>query len=491
MYLFSKILYYNYIYSCLCFMEEKSLYKNRCYMPFILYPPDMYDVSQGEESIKLEKSLDLDSGGNDFVMYLSVPYCRIRCKACPYFVELLPKNTDKQASMLDRYVDALVKDLKRHASNKRWGESTLRGVYIGGGTGSLLEINHLEKILNTLTSSFRLDSDCEITLEGNAEDFTEAKARFIANSVINRISLGAQSFQPEVLKTVGSPHKASKTIDTIRMLQKAGIEHIQLDMMYNMPGHTIEQWENDFQVLSELGIKHLTTYLYRVTPGTRQEKLINEGKVPPVADAESEVVKNMQMMITQFAENAGMTNYMLEHYALPGYESKYNKWTMSECVDALGIGAGAYSFINQRRTGTSKDIERYIRSVEYEKDTFTTAGIQLTPTISRQRYIIFNLLYYRIDKKHYFNTWGTEVSADFPEIIVSLISDGLIVEEPDVLRVTELGKNWLQNIMLEFFDDSMWENSMALKQQQSSWAMNNHMIDIGASNKSFWLERVE
>lgn len=460
-------------------------------MPFILYPPDMYDVYSDEETIKLEKSLELDDGGNDFVMYLSVPYCRIKCKACPYFVELLPKNTEKQASMLDRYVDALIKDLKRHASNKRWGESTLRGVYIGGGTGSLLEIHHMEKILNTLTSSFRLDSECEITLEGNAEDFTVEKANFIANSVINRISLGAQSFQTEVLKTVGSPHKASKTIDTIRMLQEAGIEHIQLDMMYNMPGHTIEQWEKDFQVLSELGIKHLTTYLYRVTPGTRQEKLINEGKVPAVADAESEVVKKMQMMLTQFAEKAGMKNYMLEHYALPGYESKYNKWTMSECVDALGIGAGAYSFINQRRTGTSKDIERYIRSVEDQKETFTTAGIHLTPMISKQRYIIFNLLYYRIDKNHYFNTWGSNVSDDFSEILESLISDNLLVEESNIIKVTELGKNWLQNIMLEFFDDSMWENSMALKQQQSSWAMNNHMIDIGASDKSFWLARAE
>ena len=101
------------------------------------------------------------------------------------------------------------------------GESTLRGIYIGGGTGTLLEIHHMKKILETLTHNFNLAEDCEITLEGNAEDFTEQKAEYIAESIINRISLGAQSFQTDVLKIVGSPHKATKTIDTIRMLQNA------------------------------------------------------------------------------------------------------------------------------------------------------------------------------------------------------------------------------------------------------------------------------
>ncbi|BET96036.1 coproporphyrinogen-III oxidase family protein [Xenorhabdus taiwanensis] len=465
------------------------MYKNRCYMPFILYPPDMYDVVDSGLENQLIQSLELEHDGTNFVMYLSVPYCRVCCKACPYFIDLLPMNSDKTQSVLDRYVETLVFDLKRHAAMRRWGNARLRGVYIGGGTGSLLEISHLNKILSTLNEYFKLADDCEITLEGNAKDFTKEKTLFIANSIINRISLGAQSFQPDVLKIVGSPHKAQQTIDTIRMLQDAGLEHIQLDMMYNMPNHTLEHWEKDFKVLHELGIKHLTTYLYRVTPGTRQESLIKAGRVSPVADAESIMVKKMQEMIKQFAADAGMHNYMYEHYALPGYESKYNHWTMKECVDALGLGPGAYSFINQRRTGISKDINRYTNAVLNGENTFTTASIQLTPKLSRQRYIIFNLLYYRIDKEHYRKAWGKECYDDFESIFDSLIRDNLIQETQTEWVVTESGKNWLQNIMLEFFDDSMWENSQALNQQQSSWAMNNHMIDIGASKKEFWLAK--
>ncbi|KZL23799.1 coproporphyrinogen-III oxidase family protein [Pseudovibrio sp. WM33] len=465
------------------------MYKNHCYMPFILYPPDMYDVSDPELQTELDTSLDLTTDGTDFVMYLSVPYCRVRCKACPYFVDLLPKNADKKADLMDRYVDALVLDLKRHAATERWGNATLRGVYIGGGTGSLLEIHHMDKVLGTLSRYFRLADDCEITLEGNAEDFTPEKADYVAKSIINRVSLGAQSFQPKVLKTVGSPHQANQTIEAIRMLQDAGLEHISLDMMYNMPDHTVEDWRKDFEVISELGIKHLTTYLYRVTPGTQQEKLIQAGKVSPVADPESDEVHQMQAMIAEFAKQAGMNNYMLEHYAEPGYESKYNRYTMRECVDALGVGAGAYSFINQRRTGTAKDVDGYIAAVENCDPTFTTASIQLTPLMSRQRYMIFNLLYYRIDKDHYAKNWGNDLAEDFPEILQGLLDDRLMRDEGDAYVVTELGRAWLQNIMLEFFDESMWENSVALQQQQSSWAMNDHMITLGASKKIHWLEK--
>ncbi|WP_161805349.1 coproporphyrinogen-III oxidase family protein [Aliiroseovarius crassostreae] len=449
----------------------------------------MYDVSDPELQTELETSLDLTTDGTDFVMYLSVPYCRVRCKACPYFVDLLPKNADKKADLMDRYVDALVLDLKRHAATERWGNATLRGVYIGGGTGSLLEIHHMDKVLSTLSRYFRLADDCEITLEGNAEDFTPEKADYVAKSIINRVSLGAQSFQPKVLKTVGSPHQANQTTEAIRMLQDAGLEHISLDMMYNMPDHTVEDWRKDFAVIRELGIKHLTTYLYRVTPGTQQEKLIQAGKVSPVADPESDEVHQMQAMIAEFAKQAGMNNYMLEHYAEPGYESKYNRYTMRECVDALGVGAGAYSFINQRRTGTSKDVDGYIAAVENCDPTFTTASIQLTPLMSRQRYIIFNLLYYRIDKDHYAKTWGNDLVEDFPDILQGLLDDRLMRDEGDAYVVTELGRAWLQNIMLEFFDESMWENSVALQQQQSSWAMNDHMITLGASKKTHWLEK--
>lgn len=465
------------------------MFKNRCYMPFILYPPDMYDVATPEDETRLQASLSLNSKGENFVMYLAVPYCRVRCKACPYFVGLLKKS--EGSDPIDIYVDAIVQDLNRQAALKRWDTAKLRGVYIGGGTGSLLQVRHLDRILDTLGTKFQLSDDCEITLEGNAEDYTMEKIRFVANSAINRISLGAQSFQPEVLRTVGSPHKAQETENAIRMFQDAGLDNIQLDMMYNIPGHTIDLWEKDFEVLRTLGIKHLTTYLYRVTPGSQQEKLIKDGKVENVAPPDSQMVTEMQSMIRQFANDAGMVNYMLEHYALPGYESKYNRWTMTECVDALGIGPGAYSFINQRRTGTSKDIDAYIDAVNKGKSTFTTAGISLSPLMSRQRYIIFNLLYFHINKEHYRNTWGTEAYDDFHSIFNRLFSDGLMVDRPEEIRLTEVGKTWVQNIMLEFFDESMWENSAALKQQQSSWAMNNHMIDISAAKKTFWLEKAE
>jgi oxygen-independent coproporphyrinogen III oxidase len=460
------------------------MYKNRCWMPFILYPPDMYDIGSASEAYDLEKSLALDAQGGDFVMYLSVPFCRVRCKTCPYFVDLLPRNAAAQTDVLDSYLDALLRDLARHAKAPRWAQGRLRGLYVGGGTGSVLDIAQLDRLLDAASTLFELTEDAEITLEGNAEDFTKEKCDFLASSIVNRVSLGAQSFQADILRTVGSPHRIGEMETAVGRLQDAGVEHVQLDMMYNMPGHTIAHWEKDFEVLRRLGVKHLTTYLYRITPGSQQERLIAQGKAPPVLPPESAGVQEMRATIAAFADDVGMRNYMLDHFARPGFESNYNRWTMSECVDALGVGAGAYSFINQRRAGVSEDVARYLAAANDGACAFTTAGLPLTPQLGRQRYIIFNLLYFRIDKAHYRKAWGGEALVDFAATFEALFRDGL-TDSPAEIRVTDLGKAWLQNVMLEFFDDGMWENSRALEQQHSSWAMNNHMIDIGAAPKTY------
>ncbi|GAA4666669.1 hypothetical protein GCM10023262_14790 [Bartonella pachyuromydis] len=106
------------------------MYKNRCYMPFILYPPDMYDISGNSSEVEVLNSLELDKYCSNFVMYLSIPYCRIRCKACPYFVSLLPLKSQKSSLILENYVDVLIRDLKRHAKMYRWKNALLRAIYI-------------------------------------------------------------------------------------------------------------------------------------------------------------------------------------------------------------------------------------------------------------------------------------------------------------------------------------------------------------------------
>ena len=173
----------------------------------------------------------------------------------------------------------VIKDIKHWAQFNKWRTSKLRSIYIGGGTGSILRTENLKRLVDVLFENYDIPEDYELTLEGNARDLTDDKIAYIASSEITRVSLGVQSFQPEILNVIGSPHAAQDSIDVIKKLQKAGMKNIQMDLMYNMPGHTLDIWQRDLKMLSDLDVPHFTIYLYRIHTDTPQDRLIKKGLV--------------------------------------------------------------------------------------------------------------------------------------------------------------------------------------------------------------------
>lgn len=335
-------------------------YPNKCYLPFILYPPGMHRNSEGEAF--LSRLTALDDDGGDFVLYIGVPFCRIRCKSCPYFISILPEN-DKH-NREDAYLDALIRDIEHWASLRRWKTGLVRNIYIGGGTGSVLTTANLQRLVDAIFSLFKVADDYEFTLEGNARDFDDEKIDFLVGSKINRVSLGVQSFQPEILATIGSPHAANDSIRVIRAFQSRNFRNIQLDLMYNMPGHTLEIWRQDLKMLSELEIPHFTIYLYRIHKETPQAKFIEKGTVNRPAHAETPMVKAMYAEAKDLAEAMGFTMYMVDHFCKPGFENMYNHWNWKIYVDTLAIGPGSYSYFDGYRLGTDTDVEAYVAACD-------------------------------------------------------------------------------------------------------------------------------
>lgn len=462
-------------------MTEKKPYPNKYYAPFILYPTTMWNNAIGNEFA--EKYLGLDESAGDYVLYISIPFCRVKCKSCPYFIEILPKHDPKNKE--NPYVEALIKDIQRWASYPRWRDGKLRAIYIGGGTGSILTTTNLKKIIDAIFKVFPVADDYSLTLEGNADDFTPDKIKYVAHSPINRISLGVQSFDQDILNIVGSPHIAQSSEQVIKALQSEGFDHIQLDLMYNMPGHTMTVWKNDLEKLKQLGIKHFTTYLYRFHDGSLQQKYLEEGTVPPVWDNESPVVKNMYKNATKVAEDMGFNMYMFDHYAVPGYESPYQYWTFKEGVDALGIGAGAYSFINSYRSGTKKDVNEYIKAVNSDEHLITSVSEKMSLRVRKERYVIFAFQYSYIYFEEYKKHFSSDFMVDFGEIVEKLTQKGLVEVFDNRIEMTALGQEWHMNIFLEFFSPEFWEDAEALK--QPNWAMNIPMVMLSSSKREYWL----
>lgn len=461
--------------------NELKPYPNKCYLPFILYPPGMYRNNEG--SGFLERNIDMNQSGVDFVLYIGIPFCRTRCKACPYFISLLGEQDVNNRE--DSYVDALIKDISKWAKYRKWKEGTIKDIYIGGGTGSILKIKNLARIVDAIYTNFRVDKDACFTLEGNARDFTEEKITWVANSKINRISLGVQSFQPEILKVIGSPHAAEDSIKIIRSFQAKGLKNIQMDLMYNMPGHTLDIWQKDLKVLSELDVPHFTIYLYRIHDSTPQDLLIKKGKVEKPKDPETPMVKAMYGEAKKMAEEMGFNMYMVDHFCKPGYENTYNHWNWKVYIDTLAIGPGSYSYFDGYRLGTETDVEKYIKYVNEDKFLISTVTAKMSPRVQRERYVIFALLYYSIEYDFFYQKFGTNFLDDFSEEITRLENKGLVKLTDKAMELTELGLIWHTNVILEFFNPAFWEDQKSL--DEPNWSLNGVMVDVGAKKRSHWL----
>lgn len=461
--------------------QKTQPYPNKCYLPFILYPPGMYRNEEGHDFLK--NHIDMDQPGVDFVLYISIPFCRIRCKSCPYFVSALPEQ-DKH-NREDQYVDALIKDIKNWAQFRKWKEGVIKDIYIGGGTGSILKVENLKRVEDAIFENFTVDEKACFTLEGNARDYTQEKIDYVINSRINRISLGVQSFQPEILKVIGSPHAADDSIRVIKALQAGGLTNIQLDLMYNLPGHSLDIWKKDLGVLKSLGIPHFTIYLYRVHDETVQSKLIQKGKIPKPQDPESPMVKAMYTEAKDIAEAMGFNMYMVDHFCKPGYENMYNHWNWKVYIDTLALGPGSYSYFDGFRLGTENNVDKYIETVNKGEFLISTVTDKMSERVQRERYVIFALLYYSIEYDFYRQKFGSDFLEDFSDEVQRLERKGLVTLTDKAMELTKLGMIWHTNVILEFFNPAFWSDTRSL--DEPNWSLNNVMVAVGAHPRSYWL----
>ena len=461
--------------------EIGNPYPNKCYLPFILYPPGMHRVPDG--AAWLDSKIDLRQEGGDFTLYIGIPFCRTRCKSCPYFASLLSENDSRGREEL--YVDALIKDIERWGRTRKFSTGLLRNIYIGGGTGSILKTQNIKRVVDTVFEMFTVADDYEFTLEGNARDYDDEKIDYIVGSKINRLSLGVQSFQPELLGIIGSPHAALDSARVIREFQRRGFRNIQLDLMYNMPGHTLDIWRRDLGTLADLDVPHFTIYLYRIHKETIQNKLIIKGKVERPKDPEGPMVKAMYREAIEIAEQMGYSMYMVDHFCKPGYENMYNHWNWKVYVDTLAVGPGSYSYFDGYRFGTETDVDKYIEMASRNQPLISTVTDFLSPRVQRERYIIFALLYYEIEYAFYESKFGTSFLEDFAEEVERLVLKGLVELTDDRMRMTKLGLVWHTNVILEFFNPAFWGDAESLT--EPNWSLNGVMVEVGAHQRSHWL----
>ncbi len=285
-------------------------------------------------------------------IYVHIPFCDHKCIYCDFYSIITSDNVDNFLNSLSKEIDYFsVKFSKGRIFNS---------VFFGGGTPSLMNSEYINKILTKLKSSFKVSEEAEITIETNPGTVDKKKLLEFRESGINRISIGIQSFDDDDLKFLTRIHDRHTAINTVINASEAGFNNISIDLIFNLPGQTIEKWKHNIDIAVSLPIKHISAYSLILERGTILNKMVVDGKVKirdDDYDAELYEITLLEL------EKAGFKIYEVSNFAIPGYECIHNKayW---EHREYLGFGTSAHSFIEGKRWWNYSSLKRYITEVE-------------------------------------------------------------------------------------------------------------------------------
>ena len=283
-------------------------------------------------------------------LYLHFPFCKSKCAYCDFYS--LPHREER----MDEYVKALCAHLKEAAP--RAAGHRVDSVYFGGGTPSYLGEKRLGTVLKTVDKYYDIAAGAEITMEANPDSAQDWKAlRALRRRGVNRLSLGMQSADDGELLAIGRVHTFAQVEQAVENARRAGIADVSVDLIYGLPGQTMERWQGNLAAAVALEPEHISCYGLKVEEGTPlYERRMEEDLPGDEAQAE------MYLYTVDFLEGKGYGQYEISNFARPGHESRHNLkyWTLQEYA---GFGPGAHSDFGGVRYAYDRDLEGYIRGV--------------------------------------------------------------------------------------------------------------------------------
>jgi oxygen-independent coproporphyrinogen-3 oxidase len=282
-------------------------------------------------------------------LYIHIPFCLSKCPYCDFY-------SMTSLSVLPHYLDALFKEMAMYRSDFNFFDT----VYIGGGTPSLLTPQQLESMLRGIRENFGLKSNTEITIETNPADLDQPYLESLREIGANRLNIGIQSFDQEVLRFLGRRHSANHALSALEASRSAGFHNIGLDLIYGVPGQTIDSWLDTLRQAVAFVPEHLSCYQLTLEAKTPLGKRHQAGEFSIPGE---EVQYEFFMKTSQFLKDAGYTHYEVSNFARETeYASRHNQkyWDHSPY---LGLGPAAHSFQNDRRWWNHRSVDRYIAAV--------------------------------------------------------------------------------------------------------------------------------
>ena len=369
-----------------------------------------------------------------FGLYIHIPFCLSRCKYCGFYSNAVGGINEAELFVKEsEYVAGVAATLKRQARIYAH-DRIVDTIYLGGGTPSILPEKLTGRLMDVIRHEFRISDDCEVTTEANPSTLTAGKLRFYKEIGINRLSIGLQSFDSDVLKTLGRTHSPHDFEESFMLARFAGFDNISCDIMFGVPGQSFESWTETVDRLIELDPEHISFYGLQLEEGTPLYEAYRADKLPLLSD---KVDRRMYHAAIRKLKKAGYEHYEISNAAKPGFECRHNLkyWSFEEY---LGVGTSASSFMNGIRFTEGTREEPHVNDFMDDAGEFVFTGLRKVTGIS---------------KKEFADRFGRGFWDVYKEVRPDLkkyFDRGFLIEEGDNLRLSEKGIDRSNKIMSYF-----------------------------------------
>lgn len=370
-------------------------------------------------------------------VYIHIPFCKKKCYYCDFI------SFENRCDEIPQYIESLKEEIRKFD----FSNYNVTSIYIGGGTPSYIDSKYIKYILDKLKTRVKFD-DIEITIEINPGTVTEEKLKEYKEAGINRISIGLQSTNNNLLKEIGRIHTYEEFLEAYQLVNKIGFNNINVDLMLALPGQTTKDLKESLDKIINLNPNHISVYSLIVEEGTKISKLLEEGKI---SLPEEEQERRMYWYVKDILELKGYNHYEVSNFSKKGKESRHNMncWNQEEYI---GFGVAAHSYINNVRFSNTDNIKEYIKNIK-ENNSEKNITIEEEQTLEDKKKEFMMLGFRKIE--------GVDVSkfkekfVDNPlflyrEKLNKLTEEGLIEVDLNNIRLTNKGLD-LANLVFEEF----------------------------------------
>lgn len=370
----------------------------------------------------------------DLGLYIHIPFCRRRCHFCAFYLEIA--RSDRMAL----FHSALVQEIALYRRQESLEGRTLRSIYFGGGTPTSLPADQLATVLTLIRTTWATSVTAEITVEAHPSSVTARDLTVLADAGFNRISFGAESMTDKDFASIGRFGHVQDTATAVQAARSAGFSNINLDLMYGLPGQSLQDWIDTLDSLMTLAPSHISCYALTIEEGTRLAQDIARDLILPPDDM---LQIDMESAAEHFLTEAGFSRYEISNYAKPEYACRHNLlyWTGGEY---LGLGPSAQSYLHGVRFGNVADLEAYAACLN-ETRLPMTDRTSLSVSERHRDALVFGLRLLRgVPRK-------AIEAAERDHQIDDLIAKGLLEADHDRVRLTSLGRRYADTVVEQLF----------------------------------------